>query len=115
MSGQSRRARGRESEEAVAEFLRRNGFPYAERRPASLPGSDIVGLAGIDVEVKARRGLDLNALLRQQAARLADGVVPVGVIRPDGAGPATVHRWPAVLPLGMVVSLLLDAGFGGNA
>lgn len=112
MSGQSRKARGRQSEEIVAEYLRGNGFPNAERRPASLPGSDVMGCPGTDWEIKARRGLDLGALLRQLDARADDGVVPIGVVRPDGAGPTTVHRWPAVLPLAVLVNLLRAGGYG---
>jgi len=108
----TRKQRGRESEEIVAAYLRDHGFPHAERRPASLPGSDITGLVGMDVEVKARRGLDLGALMRQQEARCGAGTLAWAVVRPDGAGPATVARWPVVLPLAAMVDLLRAAGHG---
>lgn len=108
----TRRARGRATEETVAEYLRGNGFPQAERRPASLPGSDVMGTPGIDWEVKARRSLDLLGLMRQLGRRAEEGQVPVGVVRPDGAGPTSVHRWPVVMPLEVAVRLLRAAGYG---
>ena len=45
--------------------------------------TDILGILKIDIEVKARRGLDLTGALNQQADRAVDGVLPVAIIRPD--------------------------------
>lgn len=93
--------RGRSSEEIVAAEFRLRGFPEAERRPASLPGSDIMHLPGLDVEVKARRGLNLTGWLDQQAKRVRDeDTIPLLVVRPDGYGPDRIARWPAVMALG---------------
>lgn len=108
----SRRRRGRHTEHLVADYLRSNGFPHAEPCPANGPGSDITGTLGIDWEVKARRGLDLTGLLQQQHRRALDGVIPIGVIRPDGWGPARIAWWPTVTPLHVTVQLLHAAGHG---
>lgn len=109
---QHRKHRGYRSQKVVADFLEANGFPYAEPTGAGRQGTDILGTPGIDWEVKARRGLVITELVRQLDARAQDGLLGVGVIRPDGMGEANVHMWPAVLTLADVVALLRAAGYG---
>jgi hypothetical protein len=108
---QHRKHRGYESQRIVADYLRANGWPYAESAGAGRTGSDITGTLGLDWEIKARRALNLTALLQQLAAR-DEGLTGVGVVRVDGTGPATVHQWPAVLPLASLITLLRAAGYG---
>lgn len=108
---QHRKHRGYESQRIVAEYFRANGWPYAEPTGAGRQGTDVTGIVGVDVEVKARRGLDLPGTVRQQAERLEDGILPIAVIRPDGYGPARIAEWPAVLPLAALVELLATAGY----
>jgi hypothetical protein len=112
MASQSRKHRGYASQRIVAEYLREQGWPFAESAGAGRPGTDVTGIVGVDIEVKARRGLSLTGLVAQQALRAADGVIPVGVIRPDGYGPARIAEWPAVMPLSVLVILLHEAGYG---
>jgi hypothetical protein len=107
---QHRKHRGYQSQRLVADYLRDNGWPYAESAGAGRSGSDVTGVPGLDIEVKARRHLDLMATLRQQAERY-DGMA-FAVIRPDGYGPASIADWPAVLPLNRIVELLREAGYG---
>ena len=108
---QHRKHRGYASQRIVADYLQANGFPHAEPVGAGRPGSDVTGTPGIDWEVKARRRLSLTELIEQQLDR-DNGCVPVGVIRPDGWGPARIAVWPTVMPLGMQVALLRAAGYG---
>jgi hypothetical protein len=89
-----------------------NGFPHAEPVGAGRAGSDIVGLVGIDVEVKARRDLNLVGLMKQLDARAKDGVLGIGVVRPDGMGETSVGMWPAVMCLDDLIALLRAAGYG---
>ena len=107
---QHRKHRGYESQRIVADYLR-TWWPHAQPTGAGRQGTDILGLIGIDVEVKARRDLDLTGTLRQQTQRCLDGVVPIAVIRPDGYGPARVAEWPVILPLEVAVKLLREAGY----
>ena len=109
---QARKHRGYRSQRVVAERFADNGFPHAEPVGAGRAGSDIVGLVGIDVEVKARRDLNLVGLMKQLDARAKDGVLGIGVVRPDGMGETTVGMWPAVMCLDDVIALLRAAGFG---
>lgn len=107
---ESRRARGRQTEHIVAAWFASHGWPHAEAAPKFAPGSDIQNMPGLDVEVKARRGLDLTGALRQQAARDHDlGLV---VIRPDGYGPARIGDWPVAMTLTTATRLLRLAGYG---
>lgn len=103
----SRRARGAQTERIVAASWQADGWPHAEVMRG--PGPDLTGTPGVAVEVKARRGLDLLAWMRQAASRPG---VPVLIVRPDGAGPATVDDWPAVVPHGVLRRLLREAGYG---
>lgn len=102
--------RGRESEELVAEFLRLHGWENAERRPASLPGTDVTGIAGVAIEVKARRSFNPGEWSKQ-AIKNGLGGLPVVVMRPDGSGPAGVGSWPVFLSLHDFTQLLIDAGY----
>lgn len=104
MTAASRRARSRKTEEIVAERLR-EVFPGAARRPASLPGSDILNTPGYDVEVKARRDLHLTAWLKQASDR-AGTDLPVVVHRPDGYGPERIDQWPVTMRLADFVRLI---------
>lgn len=106
----SRRARSRKTEEIVAERLI-DVFPGACRRPASLPGSDILNTPGFDIEVKARRDLRLTAWLAQ-AAKRAGGDIPVVVHRPDGYGPERIDQWPVTLTMADFIRLLERSGYG---
>lgn len=108
----SRKARGRQSEKAVAAYLALNGWPYAEAVGSGTPGADITGTPGVAIEVKARRDLNLTGWLRQACAR--PGVAMV-CHRPDGYGPATVADWPVTMRLADVVTLLRAAGYGGES
>ena len=107
---QHRKQRGRETERIVADYLR-EWWPFAEPVGAGRPGSDVTGVVGVDIEVKARRELDLTGTIRQQSARLRENTLPVAVIRPDGFGPARVAEWPVVMPLSVAVQLLREAGY----
>jgi len=109
---QARKHRGYRSQRVVAERFADNGFPHAEPVGAGRAGSDIVGLVGIDVEVKARRDLNLVGLMKQLDARAKDGVLGIGVVRPDGMGETSVGMWPAVMSLDDLIALLRAAGYG---
>jgi hypothetical protein len=109
---QARKHRGYRTQRVAAEHLAANGFPHAEPVGAGRAGSDITGVAGIDVEVKARRDLNLVGLMKQLDARAKDGVLGIGVVRPDGMGETTVGMWPAVMCLDDLIALLRAAGYG---
>jgi hypothetical protein len=109
---QHRKHRGYRTQRVVAERFAANGFPHAEPVGAGRAGSDITGLVGIDVEVKARRGLNIKALMDQLDERAQAGVLGIGVLRPDGMGEKSVGKWPVVVCLDDAIALLRAAGYG---
>ena len=109
---QHRKHRGYATQRIVADYLAANGWPYAESTGAGRSGSDVTGVPGMDVEVKARRGFNPAAAMKQQAERSADGVLAWSVLRLDGQGPASVGDFPVIIRLADFVPLLRDAGWG---
>jgi hypothetical protein len=110
MTSTYRRQRGWETQRTVAAYLAVNGWPFATDAGAGRPGSDILGVPGLGIEVKARRDFKPLEWVRQ-AVKSTNGI-PMCVLRPDGMGPATVASWPVTMRLEDVVSLLRQAGYG---
>ena len=106
----TRKERGRASERFVADWLGTHGWPWAQPVGAGRAGSDVTGVPGLLIEVKARRGLDLTGWLRQHAD--ANGVLPCVVVRPDGYGPEKIAGWPVIVRLDDFTRLLRQAGYG---
>lgn len=112
MPSQHRKHRGYDSQRIVAAAFRDDGWIYAEPTGAGRQGTDILGVLAVDIEVKARRGLNLTGALNQQEERLHDnGILPVTIIRPDGYGPARIDDWPAALKFKNLRRLLIEAGY----
>ncbi len=107
----ARVSRGRQSQRIAAEFMNDKGFPFAEGVWGSMPGRDITGTPGLAIEVKARRDLNLPGWLRQ-AAKNANGDLPLLLVRPDGYGEARVGEWCLCLRFDEAVHLLRAAGYG---
>lgn len=114
MSSQHRKHRGYQSQDVVADYFAVNGFPYALSAGAGRSGTDVTGVPGVDIEVKARRGFPVAEAMKQLKARRKDGVLPVAVLRLDGSGPKDVENWPAIIPLAVFVELLRSAGYGNR-
>jgi len=99
----ARARRGRDSERLVAEHLRARGIAGASAVDAYTPGADVTA-PGLAIEVKARRGLDLGAWMKQ-AHRQGRGAYPLLVVRLAGQGPADVGAWIACTPLDSFLDL----------
>jgi len=112
MPSQSRKHRGMASQRIVADYLAAHGWPYAESTGAGRAGSDVTGAPGLDIEVKARRGFNPAAAMKQQAERSHPGDLAFAVLRLDGQGPAVIEDWPVVIRFGAFVEVLRDAGWG---
>jgi hypothetical protein len=108
----SRKQRGYDSQRIAATYLQTHGFPHALSTGAGRSGTDVTGLVGIDLEVKARRDLDLPDLMRQMRTRHTTGVLSIGLVRLNGQGEASIDEWPAILRFADTVSLLRQAGYG---
>jgi hypothetical protein len=107
----SRVQRGYQSQRLVAEYFKTHGWPYAEPAGSGRSGTDITGVIGVDVEVKARRGIKVAEAMKQLRDRYKDGVLPVAILRLDGQGEAHIADWPAIVPLHVFIDLLKAAGY----
>lgn len=110
---QSRKHRGYRSQKVVAEWFARNGWPWAESTGAGRSGSDVTGMPGLSVEVKARRGFSPLAWLKQARDEARKGL-PFVVFRCDGQGEANVGQWGVMMDLESFTGLLRDAGYGSD-
>jgi len=111
MPSQSRKHRGYKSQSIVADYLKANGWPYAQSTGAGRSGTDVTGTPGIDWEVKARKDFNPTAAVKQLKERSATGVLPLAVLRLNGQGEANIGEWVAVLRLADLVDLLKKAGY----
>lgn len=106
----SRRQRAHDTETAVARHFQAAGWPHAEPVGAGRPGSDVTGMPGLCVEVKARRDFIPTQWLKQHHG---NGSAPFVVWRPDGFGPAAIGSWGVMMRLDDFTALLRAAGYGG--
>jgi len=113
MASQSRKHRGYRSQKVVAQWFVDHGWPFAESTGAGRSGSDITGVPGLHVEVKARRAFSPLAWLRQtgKEAETHSGL-PFVVFRCDGQGEANVGEWAVLMRLDSYTQLLHEAGYG---
>lgn len=107
MSQSSRKSRGFRTERVVAEYLKRWWEGASVGRGN---GRDILNVP-FDCEVKARTGLDIKGTLRQIEARTTEsGLLGFACFRLNGQGEQP-SDYVAMLRLGDLVQLLLDAGY----
>ena len=111
MSNQSRKHRGYATQRIVAEYLQAQGWQHALPVGAGRDGSDITGIPGLDIEIKARTKLDLAGLMRQLSERKQNTGMGVGVLRLNGQGEKSVEQFVAVLTLADLVYLLKSSGY----
>jgi hypothetical protein len=105
---QSRKHRGFRTERVVAEYLRHWWDSASVGRGS---GRDILNVP-FDCEVKARTGLDIKGTLRQIESRTSkSGLLGFATFRLNGQG-ETPSDYVAMLRLGDLVGLLLEAGYG---
>ena len=107
----SRKNRGYRSQRVVAQWFADHGWPFAESTGAGRSGSDVTGVPGLSVEVKARNGFEPLAWIKQARSEARSGL-PFVVFRCNGQGEANVGDWPVLLTLAEMTSLLHAAGFG---
>ena len=114
MSNASRRQRGRDSEKCVADYLVRHGFKTAHVTSMAASGSDVLGIPGIDFEIKARSGLPISETLAQLKRRRHETGLGIGVLRLNGQGEKAVGDWVAILTFDDLIYLLKAAGYGSR-
>lgn len=106
---------GRDAENAVAYYLRANGWPEVERRAqrGSKDAGDLTGTPGLCIEVKggdaARYASDLLVAdwLDETEKERVNARADIGmlVLQRRGVGPTNAGRWWAVMRLGDMLAL----------
>lgn len=106
------KVKGSAAERAVAQFLRENGYPYAERTRAGWTDDrgDIDGLPGVCIEVKNEKRIDLPQYLRELAREMENAKADTGVVIVKRRGVADAGQWYAVLPVALWVDLIKETG-----
>lgn len=110
----NRRQRGRESEKIVADYLVRHGFDTAHVTSMAASGSDVLGVEGVDFEVKARAGIPISETMAQLKRRRREVGLGVGVLRLNGQGEKAIGDWVAILTFDDFIHLLKAAGYGSR-
>lgn len=108
---QHRKHRGFATQRIVADYFREQGWQHALPVGAGRDGSDVTGIEGLDIEIKARTKLDLPLLMRQLSDRRKEQGLGVGVVRMNGQGEKSVDQFIAVLTLADLVYLLKASGY----
>ncbi len=111
MSNASRKVRGMRTQKVVATQFAESGWPFAESAGAGRSGTDVLGIPGVDIEVKARRGFNVLSAMKQARERADEGVLCIAVIRPDGMGEATADSWPVIMRLEDAMRLMKAGGY----
>lgn len=107
----ARVSRGRASQVLLAEWFKARGWPNASSRPASLPGTDIMGMPGLAPEVKATATADFCGALRQAVRNSSVDELPFVVYRPKSYGEARIGEWVVAMRLDDYTELLGRAGY----
>lgn len=111
-----RRERAHATETTVSAWFQARGWPHAEPVGAGRAGTDVTGMPGLVVEVKARRDFRPVEWLKQHvttpSVATSQKPLPFVVWRPDGMGPAAVGSWGVMMRLDDFTALLKEAGYG---
>jgi len=105
--------KGTRAESTVVEFLKQNGFPYAERR--ALTGAadkgDITGIGPVVIEVKDHQKITLAQFVSELKEEVNNAKAQTGVAVIKRRGTLQVGDWYAVMPVSWWVDLVKEAGY----
>lgn len=109
--------KGTSTERMVVDYLRTQGWPFAERRALSgrMDKGDVTGTPNLVWEVKGAARLCIPEWLRETEVERRNAKADYGilVVKPKGYGANRIHEWPAIVPLGMMTEMLRMMGYGG--
>lgn len=116
MSGRASKAKGAGAERDVRDYLKANGFPYADRRlaGATLDKGDISGIPGVTIEIKNHAKLDLAGWLEELRIEMSNDKAWTGVVIHKRKGKGDPASWYATLPVSVWLDLLKLAIKGQN-
>lgn len=111
MTGRSSKAKGYHAEKAVVEWLRAQGFKYAERRRAGAAADtgDIVGvIPGMVIEVKNHSRMALADWVDQLSQEMKNLDAWSGAVIHKKRGTTDVGDWYVTMPARVWLELIKD-------
>lgn len=91
-------------------------FPHVERRALSGVNDmgDVSGAVGLVFEIKNHKSYKFPEWLKETEVERVNAKADYGilVVKPNGVGLGSVNQWWAVMPVGAMLDLLRDAGYG---
>jgi len=110
------KAKGTAAETALVKYLRDHGFPGAERRALTgeFDQGDVTGTPCLAWEVKNHRSYKFPEWLKEAQVEAKNAKADFGilVVKPNGVGLTSAHKFWAVLSVEDMVHLLREAGYG---
>lgn len=119
------RKRGLNLQNALARYLQQ-WWPSAESAGAGRPGTDVLGTPGVVWENKTADEFEPLAFVRQAVSHAkvlhlngipvsANGFlasdIPITVYWPRGVGEQSVEATLSIVPTGIIIRLLIEAGY----
>jgi hypothetical protein len=105
--------KGTSAETAVVNWLKTEGWLYAERRAlqGNLDKGDINMGAPIVIEVKNCKTITLSEWLKELKVEMENAGVSVGSVIAKKRGTTDVAEWYAIMPASVLAVLLKEAGY----
>ena len=105
--------KGTSAETAVVNWLKTEGWLYAERRAlqGNLDKGDINMGAPVVIEVKNCKTITLSEWLKELKVEMDNAGVSVGSVIAKKRGTTNVGEWYAVMPASVLAVLLKEAGY----
>ena len=111
MSSAAKRKGTQGGEIPAVNWLKENGFPYADRRlaGATLDKGDISGIPGVTIEIKNHAKMDLAGWIEELKVEMANDKAWTGVVWHKRKGKSSPGDWYATLPGSVYIDLLKKA------
>lgn len=102
------KAKGSQAERDVVDWLKANGFNYADRRlaGATLDKGDISGIPGVTIEIKNHATMKLSQWLKELAIEMGNDKAWTGVVLHKRKGKSNPSDWYASMPGQVWINLL---------
>jgi hypothetical protein len=108
----SSKNKGNAAERATVEYLRNNGYPFADRMRSgwSDDKGDIDNVPETCIEVKAEKRIDLAGYMAELETEMKNSRAETGVVIVKRRGTSDVGNWYACAPVHVWIELLKQTG-----
>lgn len=105
--------KGTSWESAIRDYLRANGWPYAERLPltGSRDRGDLAGIPGVTIEAKSAARTELGVWINEATIEQTNAGTRLGVVWAKRRGKVSPAYGYVIMTGEQFVGLLHDAGY----